>query len=533
MHDDTQVARVQQMTEAITDGIFPVRVVHDLGYGYGYPIFNFYAPFAYYVGSGFDLIGFDELFSTKLMVGIALFVLGYGMYLLSSRFFGRAGGIISGVIAITSPYIALNIFVRGAFSELYGIAFIPFVFYAFFQVHQTRKFRYVVLGSFAFAAIIASHNLSAMMVTPFILLFSVFLLLQKVKTQKKKNLLILVTLISGVLLSSFYWLPALSEMKYTNVSGQVGGGADYRDHFVCLMQLWDSPWGFGGSTASCTDGMSYRVGKLHLIFVFLITPLLFMAKQKRTKVAIGFGLGVFIISVFLTLQISQLIWEGLRVMEYIQYPWRYLGITSLSIAFLAGGIVLYPKTITKNLKTQRTYIGVLIVLVAIGSLGLYLKLFMPQQMSNLSANDYTNVETIRYTTSKLSDEYLPKDFKKPEYSKDVPRLPYDSIQGSSNITVESDTTKRLVLSIDANEDSEILIHKAYFPFWHIFVDGKEVPFDIIDRGLVVSLPEGEHTIEVLYKSTVMQMIGNTLSIIGIIVIFVGIILTRRDKQYEQ
>ncbi|MCJ7792887.1 MAG: hypothetical protein MUP45_02835, partial [Candidatus Marinimicrobia bacterium] len=67
MHDDTQVVRVQQMAQALRDNQLPVRWVGDLGYGYGYPIFNFYAPLAYYVGAGFNLIGFGALQATKLM----------------------------------------------------------------------------------------------------------------------------------------------------------------------------------------------------------------------------------------------------------------------------------------------------------------------------------------------------------------------------------------------------------------------------------------------------------------------------------
>src|SRR5687768_13108845 len=42
IHDDTQVARVSEMSNALKDGMLPVRWSENLGYGYGYPIFNFY-----------------------------------------------------------------------------------------------------------------------------------------------------------------------------------------------------------------------------------------------------------------------------------------------------------------------------------------------------------------------------------------------------------------------------------------------------------------------------------------------------------
>ena len=57
IHDDTQVQRVFEMKTALKDGMFPVRWVPDLGYGYGYPIFNFYAPLPYYIGGFINLLG--------------------------------------------------------------------------------------------------------------------------------------------------------------------------------------------------------------------------------------------------------------------------------------------------------------------------------------------------------------------------------------------------------------------------------------------------------------------------------------------
>ena len=53
MHDDTQPARVFAMSQELKRGVFPVRLVDYLGYGFGYPLFNFYAPLPYYLGSFF------------------------------------------------------------------------------------------------------------------------------------------------------------------------------------------------------------------------------------------------------------------------------------------------------------------------------------------------------------------------------------------------------------------------------------------------------------------------------------------------
>src|SRR3990170_5209576 len=76
MHDDTQPARLYEMAQALADGQFPVRWVRDLGYGYGYPLFNFYAPLPYYIGAFLYLIGVELIISTKVMFAIGMLLAG-------------------------------------------------------------------------------------------------------------------------------------------------------------------------------------------------------------------------------------------------------------------------------------------------------------------------------------------------------------------------------------------------------------------------------------------------------------------------
>lgn len=111
MHDDTQVARVFEMKQALQDGQFPVRWVANLGYHYGYPIFNFYAPLAYYVGGFMSLIGFDSLTATKIMMVIGIILSGIFMYLFAKEFWGKLGGLVSALLYLYAPYHAVDIYV--------------------------------------------------------------------------------------------------------------------------------------------------------------------------------------------------------------------------------------------------------------------------------------------------------------------------------------------------------------------------------------------------------------------------------------
>src|SRR3990167_10206008 len=76
IHDNTQVQRVYEMGKSLSAGMFPVRWVADLGFGYGYPIFNFYAPMSYYFGTFFYLLGFNALLATKIMMVAGILISG-------------------------------------------------------------------------------------------------------------------------------------------------------------------------------------------------------------------------------------------------------------------------------------------------------------------------------------------------------------------------------------------------------------------------------------------------------------------------
>ena len=49
-HDDLQVMRIFEMRQCLQDFQIPCRWVQDMGYGNGYPLFNYYNVFPYYIG---------------------------------------------------------------------------------------------------------------------------------------------------------------------------------------------------------------------------------------------------------------------------------------------------------------------------------------------------------------------------------------------------------------------------------------------------------------------------------------------------
>lgn len=520
IHDDAQIQRVFEMRTALVDGMFPVRWVPDLGYGYGYPIFNFYGPLPYYIGAIFTFLGLNSLIATKIMLFIPVVGSGFSMYFLAKEFWGKIGGLVSGIFYLYAPYHALDLYVRGDVGEVYGYLFIPIIFYSLWKYYKAQEYIFIVLGSLAFAGVIASHNLSALMITPFVILGAVLLSIDK------KTLLILLIPIIGILVASFYWFPTLLEMNYTNVLSTIGGKAYFGDHFVCVRQFWDSPWMFGGSIPGCIDGLSFRLGKLHILFVGLsVFCSIFLIKKEKLK---GLILTSSVISffgvMFLMIKESKLLWE-IPYMDFFQYPWRFLLLASFFSSFVAGSVIF----VISKFETKKNIAPLLLVysIILISPIVLYGKLFVPQNYLSKTSEDYTNSHNLTWTTSKISDEYLPKSFKTPEAPSEIIK---DKITGKNiEVTGLSSKTNRLSAQINSTGNNEIILHTPFFPAWNYYVNGKKIEVNEDRDGVSLMIPDGENKLLAKFEQTHVEILGNVLSLSGILLLVAGIIYAKRKR----
>lgn len=549
MHDDTQVARVSQMAKALSDGMFPVRFVADLGYGFGYPIFNFYAPLAYYVGSFFVLLGHDVLSATKLMIGLGAVIGGISMFLLAARLFNKKAGLVAAVFYMYAPYHGVNMYVRGDIAEMWAYGILPLVFLGVYQIAHTlgadvvskeseklpqnqRVWMWVGVTAFAYAGVILSHNLTAMMVTPFVVLFAAFHLFTHRLFTPRLVLFASVALLLGVCISAFYSFPVFPEMKYTNVLSQVGGGADFRDHFVCLPQLWESQWGYGGSTPLCTDGFSFRLGKLHVFFASLALLLLpFGRKNKVDLFALFFLLG-FVASIILMLPVSRQLWESVSLMAFFQYPWRFLLMASFFSSVLTGYSAYKILFLFQKYVSAKPFSILAILFLCSSVIFLNAELFVPQTIHGKTAADFTNNTAIRWTASRISDEYMPPGFFKPNNENEVANIKI--VAASDFVQVEASAidakTNAISGNVSATKNGKVRFQLAHFPAWEFFLNSEHVGPEKVHNGYVVSVPKGESVVKAVFKQTPIERVANIFTLFGITIAILGIIVGSQKRK---
>ena len=523
MHDDVQVARVFEMTKALKDGQFPVRFVADLGYGYGYPLFNFYAPLPYYFGSFLNLLGFSVLTAVKLMFLTGILLSAVFMYLLAREFWGELGGILAALLYLYAPYHALDIYVRGAVGEFWAMAFLPLVFLEIAKLRKTgsRNYAKFFWAGLAYAFLILSHNLTALIATPFLLAWIIFW-----ATRSDRFFLVLgswfLVLLFAFSLSAFYWLPAVIETKHIDTARLIiGEGGGYSSHFVFLNQLWDSPWGFAGSGPGRADGMSFKIGKLHLVSAFCSLVLCLLVKFRHYKTHRICGLFCnkslvcifllpvgFLASVFMTLGQSRFVWQTLPFLPFLQYPWRFLTLTIFFISLLGGAVVYWISSFSEK--------SSILVAVFLGFSVLFYnaKYFQPQRFYP-SQRDYTSFKALAWEASKLSDEYLPPGFKIPKSFAEVPKEKIVLEGGSGKITDQVIKTHFYSFKVSAEDFLTVKINTIYFPGFKAWINGEEVYLKKReDKLMEINLGPGENQVLIKLTNTKVRTFGDLLSLIS-------------------
>jgi len=526
MHDDTQVSRVITMGNALSEGQFPVRMVSDLGYGYGYPVFNFYGPLPYYFGGILYAFGVPALTATKMMFAVGIVLPAITMYAVIFGIAGWPAAFAAALLYMYAPYHAVEIYVRGAVGEYWILIFWPLILYTFVK-NPNPKHRYMrmLTGALGLAGAVLAHTLLGYITVLAVSAGLAVFWLKRIYSRAFDRRLFfshLGAVLMGMGISAFFWLPAVLEMGFTSVAGQVSSTANYADHFVCVSQLWSSLWGFGGSAPGCLDGMSFMLGKLHVLVALAAVSGFVFRRRQGNNILFTAGLITSIAAVFLVTPYSAFFWRLFPGFAYLQYPWRFLTAAAFGLAMLGGSAV----TLLKDGRRQT----VSAILIGIAVLALNLKWFVPQYTYEKTSKEFESMSDLRWRASKVSDEYLPRGIIRPTAESAVV---FDTIQSSPAVSVisQNETAVRGSFVLQAARAADVVIHKAYIPGWKYVLNNVQV-YPRINNGLpVIHLEAGQSLFEMRFTDTSVRTAGNIISFISLL--YIGVLFYENQRKAKR
>jgi len=546
---------------------FYPRWFTEAHYGFGAPVFNFYAPLSYYFAILFRLVGLSLSVCYALSYGLAFVIGGFGMYQWTRDLGYDYEARLIGVAAFCSaPYLYMNTTHRGAYPETWGLAIAPWVFGSAMMMTRTSSRSSRLIFTLSYAALILTHNLTAFIVTPLVI---IYILANAAITYHASRItnthytlrntfkLFIVHLsfvILGIALASFYILPVALEANNVFLTRTIV--QDFFYSFSSFNELFALPIHYDPYRLSNPIGRTYSLPQIALGLLVISCWLLVISQRaqnrfnqkstiKNQKLLITnysfplfiVHLSFFIALTFFALPQSESLWVLFPLARFVQLPWRLLGPGAIFLALLAAAgaqTILNFRQQIPNRVLGFWSLGFWIFTFGILSFGLFsLPWTFHPPFDSFPASP-TPAAVIRHeiktgligTTS--NGEFVPRwvaDFPKADVM--LPRYEKDSMP--SHLAPTPEGVKCQVSRVGLNEEEvkceslnayTLAFYRFYFPGWTATLDNQPVAITIAQPNGNISLnvPSGQHTIKIFLQPTTPQVAGTLISLVALFIL---------------
>jgi hypothetical protein len=433
------------------------------------------------------------------------------MYKLAKTFFGKIGGTNSAVFYVYAPYHALDIYVRGAANEAWGMVWFPLILLYSYQVIFKPDKKNIILLALSYAALLLSHNVMTLIFTPFLALWCLLWLIVLKKFSNLKTLIL--SGLWGISLAGFFFLPVIFEKNFVHVETMTIGYFNYLAHFADAKQMFLSRfWGYGGSTWGPNDDMAQPIGHFHwmLALLALVVVLYQFFKNKKHKT---FALLIFLFVfsgfayAFLAHSRSVWFWDHLPLLYYAQFPWRLLTMVAFLFSFVVGYLGFLLQKGRGKIILTALILGVIVWNYPFFQVNKHLTLTRPEKFSG-------NLWELQVTGGIF--DYLPKTASRPpgDASFYLPQF----TQGKGGILNYTKGSNWLKFNVKTNNPAQIMAPIFAYPGMKIKIDNNSTNFSYDpDLGRVlIDLPSGEHSVFIKIYPTPTRLLGILISFISLI-----------------
>jgi hypothetical protein len=375
------------------------------------------------------------------------------------------------------------------------------------------------------AALILTHNLSALLFSPFLALYLVL----RAGALRSGAALIggASMLLGGVLLSAFYWLPAVAEFPGVRQGSVPLNPQDFLNQLYPPVGLVaaDLPYRY------YPDQISPAIFPLALwqapLLAGAILPLAYFARRGRRAPAalLLWGLLMAASAFFLMTDGSAWFWRSSVLLHNLQFPFRLLGPLALATAIATAGLLALAR---ERLAARRLGPAV----VAAGAVGLVAFAAaaglpgLPTARLALAPEELTPAGMMRYEAAlgQIGTDwvapYLPKDVavERGEVGRSAPpeRTPPPGLPAGLRLTLGPRAPSRQTYYVVSPAPATLALHQFSFAGWGATVDGRPVETRAAGPlGLVSApVPAGAHEVDFAFADSAPRRLGIGLSVLG-------------------
>jgi len=201
-----------------------------------------------------------------------------------------------------------------------------------------------------------------------------------------------------------------------------------------------------------------------------------------------------------------LVWKYIPEFSDLQFPWRWLTFSGLSVSILAG--YLFANSKVGIQKSASIFILPFLIISS----------FLIYQVSYFRGEEINDWK-------RHSGVFAPIEYRPVWLNNPVRILPPVEkaaiIKGSGSVKIIDWKSNQHILSTSGETDLRLKLSTFYYPGWKAKIDGKESSI-IIDAGsMLLEVPKGRHKVEFMFQDTPVRYYGKVISIISLfIVVFI-------------
>jgi hypothetical protein len=534
------VHRVAAMRHAWEQGVFFTRWLPDLAFGYGYPFFVYREPAPLYAVLFPHLLGLPMAAASNLFYAVTILTAGWFMFLWVRDVAGPRAGLVSAVAYMAAPYLLVDALVRGNSPESLALPLFPFLLWMGRRWIIGGRVWPFLLSVLGVALLSLSHNISTLIFTPTLLVY--LLAVGRSAHVPWRSLLLRLALLFGLglALTFFYTGGAILEMDQVTLSqSTTTRNNDFHYNFASLAEM------LAPVTAEnpllLNPPLPIRIGWVTAVLALVgaLAPLWKRPLRRDLRLHIVLMLAAAAVFLFMALPLSLPLWENLPLIDFVQFPWRFIGRAALPLAFLAGMPFADSGTavLLGSGSKQRRFWAQIALVTAVALLILEaLPALYPRTCREEPFPTIIDVHNYERETGLVGVDpegsYFPRTVQQrpagspleSDYREGLPPARFDLSQlpegATAAVTLEPLAAAALVQS--ATPFTARYLSFA-FPGWVATVDGREVPITPSDpEGLITfPVPAGAHEVHVRWASTPLR---TTLVLLGLLAL-AGIIVT--------
>ena len=482
----------------------------DSNGGYGDASFRVYPPGLLYLLSAAHALTGDWYVGSLLAFTLISMAGCLGVYFWACSLYPRHLALWAGVFYAFTPFHINELYQGALLAEFAGAAALAFVFGFAERVCRRGRMRDVAGLAAAAAILIFTHPPLAMMGS--LALFIYASLRMGRRSYWRGWIKLLLALALGLGASSCYWTTLAAEMAW--VKGDTirpGMRFDYRRNFLFATL---SP-----------EGLSeWWANVLALAMLAMLWPALAPSRstgQDTHGSATRAVQLLMILSFLMATPISQPLWAIIPKLGSIEFPWRWLAVTSIIGAVALAACIPFWK---EKAQARSRYLAI----CALGSvvIALAFTLSHPIRAANyLSRSDFAAMLQSLPGTAGLP-EWLPVWAKE-----HMPSMSSEVEAGHRPVSIVSWEAERRIFQVAPGEATEARVHTFYYPLWVATAQGQILPTrPASDGALLVSLPAEAASVQLEFREPARACIAATVSVLAWMLLLILLALGWRHRR---